>query len=144
MMLEDIERLIFDNPDLSDIGEGQSEEDVAAAAKKLGVTFPESFRLYLLKWGRLSFGPNEYQGLGSSVYNVVLTTERIRRVRGLPSELVVVVDHEGDEYVCLETRAMKEGECPVVIWDSPTQTISRPRSENFAKFLEADIRDFLS
>lgn len=142
-MLNAIRKLLLEHGDLADTGQPQSDAEIDAAAKVLGVTFPESFKAYLRAWGRISFGPIEFQGLGTTVHNVVATTEGVRRDRGLPKHFVVVCDHEGDEYVCLDTSAMDQGECPVLIWDSPAQIVSRPRATNFEKFLESDIQDFL-
>lgn len=143
-MLDTAKRLLLEHPNLADVGVPQSEAEIDVAAKSLGVTFPDSFRAYLRIWGRVSFGPNQYHGLGTNTLNVVTTTERVRRERGLPKHFVVVCDHEGDEYVCLNTSVMSAGECPVVIWDSPSRLVSRPRAPNFEMFLESDILDFLA
>lgn len=142
MTLDSIANLIDDYSDYADMGWPQTEESVREAEVRLGVQFPQSYREYLIRWGQLSFGPNEYLGLGSILNNVVVTTERIRRSRGLPLHLVVVCDHDGDEYVCMDTSSKQEDECPVVIWDSPTQAVSRTRANGFGEFLESDIRGF--
>lgn len=142
-MLDVVRELLLEHADLADVGLPQSDADIDAAAKSLRVSFPESFIAYLRAWGRISFGPIEFQGLGATTHNVVATTMRVRRDRGLPEHLIVVCDHEGDEYVCLDTSAMRKGECPVVIWDSPARVISRPRAPSFESFLESDIQDFL-
>lgn len=142
-MLNSIQNILRENVDLSDVGFPQKEEDVLRAEEELGVKFPFSYREYLKKWGWLSFGPNEYQGLGNSVNNVVQTTHRVRKARGLPAYFIVVCDHDGDEYVCLDTSRFNKEECPVIIWDSPTQSISRSRAKDFAEFLVSDLTDFL-
>jgi hypothetical protein len=141
--LEEVKRILSDNPELSDVGQSQTEEAIALAEKALAVKFPASFREYLKTWGWLSFGPTEYMGLGTTIRSVVAVTERLRRDHSLPANFVVVSSHEGDEYVCLDTSMLKDGECPVVIWDSPTKSVSRPRAPTFGKFLESDLLDFV-
>lgn len=142
-MNEEVEVLLREHPDLADFGDPQSPNVIADAERVLGVSFPISFKEYLEKWGWISFGPNEYLGLGVKVQSVIATTQRVRETRGLPTCLVVVCEHDGDEYVCLDTQAIKGGECPVVVWDSPSREISRARSESFEEFLTTDIRAFL-
>lgn len=142
-MNQAIAALLSGHPDLADSGKPQPSYVIAEAERALGVAFPVSFKDYLATWGWISFGPNQYMGLGTKIQSVVETTRYVRQARGLPPHLVVVCDHEGDEYVCLDTQLMKDGECPVVIWDSPTGQISRPRSESFNEFLISDMQAFL-
>jgi hypothetical protein len=142
-MNEYAEVLLRDHPDLADSGDPQPSYVIAEAERALGVVFPASFKDYLAKWGWISFGPNEYLGLGTKVQSVVATTRRVRESRELPQYMVVVRDHEGDEYVCLDTQAMKDGECPVVVWDSPAKRVSRTRSKTFNEFLTSDMQGFL-
>lgn len=141
--LAEVKRIIRDNPDLADVGSAQVDGAIESAERALGVRFPESFREYLGTWGWLSFGPAEYMGLGTTIRNVVAVTLRVRRDRSLPENFVVVASHEGDEYVCLDTSLLKDGECPVVIWDSPTRGVSRPRASTFGEFLQSDMLDFV-
>jgi len=61
----------------------------------------------------------------------------------LPAGFVVVASHEGDEYVCLGSAQLRNGECPVVVWDVPSRSVSRVRALTFGDFLESDLRDFL-
>jgi hypothetical protein len=142
-MNQTIEALLRDHSDLADTGKPQPSYVIAEAERALAVDFPTSFKEYLAKWGWISFGPNQYMGLGTKIQSVVETTRYVRQALGLPVHFLVVCDHEGDEYVCLDTQAMKDGECRVVIWDSPTRQVSRPRSENFYEFLISDMRAFI-
>jgi antitoxin YobK len=142
-MSNSIDNLLLNNPTLADVGAPCSDQDIDNAIKVLALELPASFRYYLKKWGWISFGPNVYFGLGSTTQDFVTITLRIRKIRDLPIHLVVVCDHEGDEYICLDTSRMKDGECPVVVWDSPSQIVSRSRANNFIEFLESDIKEFL-
>ena len=81
-------------------------------------------------------------GLGATIDNVVGVTIRARAA-GLPGSLVVVSDHDGDEWVCLNTSDMRNGECSVVVWDVAARKVSRPRADGFESFLESDVAAFL-
>lgn len=96
-MDEDVEVLLRGHPDLADSGKPQASHVIAEAERALGVTFPSSFKEDLAKWGWISFGSNEYLGLGTHDQSVVETTRRVRQVRGLPAHLAVACDHEGTE-----------------------------------------------
>jgi antitoxin YobK len=142
-MFEEVERILRENGELADVGLPQGEEAIAAAERALAVLLPASYREYLRRWGWMYFGPTGYLGLGTDVGDVVKLTLNARRDLGLPRALVVVSDHDGDEYVCLDTATMEDHECPVVVWDAAARMFSRPRAKNFETFLESDLRAFL-
>jgi hypothetical protein len=142
-MFEHVQRLIGQYPALVDVGFPQSSNAIDAAEQQLGTQFPVSFREYLCRWGTLSFGPNEYFGLGSKINDVVSKTERIRDAHGLPQGFVVLCDHDGDEYVCLDTSAMRDCECRVVVWNPTARSIDRPRAATFEAFLQDDMEAFV-
>ncbi|RYF29259.1 MAG: SMI1/KNR4 family protein [Comamonadaceae bacterium] len=143
MVSKTIEDLLRSHPDLADYGTAQSAETIRAAESTLGVAFPNSFKNYLAHWGQISFGPSEYFGLGSKVNGVVERTLDARETGRLPQTLIVVCDHEGDEYVCLNTALIENGECPVIIWDVPSRSISRSRAPTFDEYLITDMEAFL-
>lgn len=142
-MLDEVERILRENEGLTDTGERQTDAAVAGAEHDLGVKFPKSFREYLARWGWVSFGPNEYFGLGASVSDVVRRTMQARDRADLPNFLIVVCDHDGDEFVCIDTNQCSGEDCKLVIWDVPTKAISRVRAQGFESFLVSDLRDFL-
>lgn len=142
-VISKVERILAEHPGLADSGVAQSAEAIKAAELLLNTRFPTSFKDYLSRWGHISFGPNEYFGLGGASFGVVEKTMFARDRSDLPPMLVVVADHEGDEHVCLKTDESKDGECPVVIWDVPSRSISRPRAHSFSAFLTSDIQAFL-
>lgn len=138
-----VERILVEHPELADCGATQSAELIEAAERSLGTRFPASFKDYLSRWGHISFGPNEYFGLGGASFGVVERTMFAREHNGIPPMLVAVCDHDGDEFVCLKTDGLKDGECPVVIWDVPSRTISRTRADSFGAFLASDMQAFI-
>ena len=142
-MLDKVESILKENADFTKIGHPQDDDAICAAADSLGVVFPNSFKYYLSRFGWISFGPNEYYGIDRSYNNVAKSTKMLRSKGGFPTGFVVVADHDGDEYVCLDTSAMTDGECPVVIWDPVYKEVSRPRAKDFETFLETDMEAFL-
>ena len=141
-MFERLENLIRDFPELADVGVAQGADEIARAEKALGVVFPSSFKEYLARYGTVAFGPTQYFGLGSTVADVVANTEWVRNQIGLPPELLVVCDHDGDEYVCLDTSKAGGGDCPVVIWEPTTKSVSRVRASTFEDFITSDTEAF--
>lgn len=143
MMFESVEKLIRQYSGLADAGSAQSPAAIAEAERALGTRFPASFREYLLRWGTLSLGPAEYFGLGSEINDVVSKTKRLRATHSLPDQFVVLSDHDGDEYVCLDTSSMVDEECAVVIWEPARKSIDRRRALTFEDFLTTDIQAFV-
>lgn len=142
-MFADVERLLQEWPELADVGSGQTSNAIAGAERELAASFPTSFKQYLMRWGTLSFGPTEYFGLGSQINDVVSRTKRVREAHGLPPQFVVLSDHDGDEYVCLDTSTMVNEECAVVIWEPSSRSIDRQRASTFEKFLSSDMEAFV-
>jgi antitoxin YobK len=96
-------------------------EEVWVAESRLGVTFPDSYREFLMKYGAGSFGGEPIYGLGvpdTDLPNVVWATEAIRTADDFfPEDLVVIQDSGEGDLLCLATSRMNESnECPVVQW----------------------------
>ena len=142
-MFDDVIRILKDNIDFADIGQPQTNASILQAEEELGVTFPRSYCDYLRIWGWISFGPNEYFGLGSEINDVVDRTKRARKSVKLDDNLIMVCDQDGDEYVCIDTDVGSGKDSRVIIWDVSNKIISRIRSSNFEEFLRSDLQDFL-
>lgn len=133
------------------IAGGQSDEMIAAAEDRLGVTFPASFRAYLSQWGNLSFNGYEYYGLTpnadfdhSGIPNCVWFTLRKREQIGLPASLVIFRNENDEEYFCLDTSQTRgDNECPVVIWDNMVGEIAQTLNASFSEFLQAELTEWL-
>lgn len=141
----DIDDLLTEYEDMADVGHPQSATKIEEAESRLGVRFPETYKEFLKKWGTISFGPKEYLGIGSGTsQDAVEFTLKKRKAVGLPDNLVIVCDNEGDEYICLDTSNLNDqGECPVIGWDVPTSQPSRKKSDRFDEYLLQDIKDFI-
>ena len=73
-------------------GTGVSDEVIASAEQKLGVTFSSQYKAYLKECGVLSFASHEITGLGIRGYlNVVEATEAERKLGGaFPSDCILI------------------------------------------------------
>jgi hypothetical protein len=113
--------IIDANLDLAEFAGPVPSEEVWVAERQLGVTFPDSYREFLQKYGSGSFGGEPVYGLGvpdTDLPNVVWATEAIRTADDFfPSDLVVIQDTGQGDLLCLATARMNDtNECPVVQW----------------------------
>jgi len=113
--------IIDSNLDLAEFAVGIPFEEVWVAENQLGVTFPDSYREFLQRYGAGSFGGQIIYGLGvppDSLPNVVWATEALRASDDFfPADLVVIQDTGEGDLLCLATSRMNdENECPVVQW----------------------------
>lgn len=97
-------------------------EEVWVAEQQLGVTFPDSYKDFLQKYGAGSFGGQTVYGLGvpdSAEPSVVWATNLMRDADDFfPVDLVPIQGQSQDgDILCLATSRMDEdNECPVVQW----------------------------
>ncbi len=96
-------------------------EEVWVAEQELGVTFPDSYRDYLQRYGAGSFGGIVVFGLGvppNAEPNVVFATQLMRKADDFfPGDLVPIRDTGEGDILCLATsRLNDDNECPVVQW----------------------------
>lgn len=73
---------------------GCSQEDIQVAEQKLGLSFPEEYKNYLLKYGSVRFNGVELCGLNATGYlNVVEATEQEKSVNtSFPDKMFVIED----------------------------------------------------
>ncbi len=77
-------------------GTGVSDEVIASAEQRLGLTFPSQYKDYLKECGILSFASHEITGLGISGYlNVVEATEAERKLGGTFPENCILIENVG-------------------------------------------------
>ncbi len=110
-------------PHLADFVGGVPYEEVWVAEQKLGVTFPESYKDFLQKYGSGTFGGKVTFGLGvpeTDLPNVVYATLDMQAQDDwFPADLVVITDTGEGDILCLATTRQSEeyeNECPVVQW----------------------------
>jgi hypothetical protein len=113
--------IIDANPELADFVGPVPFEEVWVAEGQLEVTFPQSYREFLQRYGAGSFGGRSVYGLGvpdTGLPSVVYATQALRESDDFfPGDLVVVEDTGEGDLLCLATSRMnEENECPVVQW----------------------------
>ncbi|MER5546137.1 SMI1/KNR4 family protein [Streptomyces sp. NPDC002589] len=113
-------RLVRENPDESIFAGGCSESDIAQAERRLGVTFPESYRYFLRELGDCDVAGEEIYGIvvrDGRMLGVVTETLDLRESTGMPSHLVAFRPDGMGGYFTLDTSEMSaEGEAPVYVW----------------------------
>ncbi len=93
--------------------------DIAAAEMVLGLTFPQSYRIFLTELGGAHW-PDYIYGTGWKDWREMHVDSATLRERScepnLPLHLIAISpDGLGNSY-CLDTSQWPGSECPVVIW----------------------------
>jgi cell wall assembly regulator SMI1 len=132
----------------SSFKKGASDRQIAAAEKRLGVTFPPSYRHFLRQFNggefrfarmfRISTGGAGFFDLDAVMALLVKHFPAFRK-----GELLAFGDdYSGDHYCFDLTRPNRAGECPVVIWDRLMggDTGPEPQARSFQEFLAKGLR----
>lgn len=144
MSLEDFinaVKIIEENKSKAFFAGNRSESLIKEAEKALGITFPETYRQFLLKYGAGNFGGSEIYGIidenfiNSSIPDGIWFTLIERKKICLPQNLVVIYSTGDGDLVCLDTG--KNRESPVIIFQ-PGVPLELQRgeviSEDFGRF----------
>lgn len=111
---------------------GVSDEKVRETEQKLQVLLPESYKWFLKNYGSggsFGIGIIGYDFVGPSV---VTATKSHQKYYGLIDGIVVI--EKIDEFAyCLDTNKMKNGECPVIMWDNQ-EGYGRKLADNFVDY----------
>lgn len=115
-----------------------SEEQIANAESALGMTFSKEYRKYLKSFGVISYGANEFYGLGvkdTSHLNIVNAVNDFRQIRRFPLSLIPITEI-GDGHYYMYDNASET----VVVVSLPDIGIKKVES-NLEKFLSKVILD---
>ena len=131
---------------MTDNPPGASEESILAAEAALGVKFPSDFRRYLAKWGNLGWFGQEFCGIvddnaASGWPGVVIATQDVRENGALPENYVVIVNEDGDEYICVDVN---QPEGAIVTWDFFAQELIDDCYYQPSSFVDYLINEFVS
>ena len=140
---DDLSKMIGQYPKIAHCLGGVDEARITAAEDVLGVRFPDSYREFLRRFGRLNFGGSEFYGLEQHLLDVhqsscVKNTLWERKMGDFPYSLVVIYNTgwEGEVF-CLDTSQMSEdNECPVVNWIGGMEESHQPREVIAHTFLD--------
>lgn len=113
-------------------GTGATTDEINTAESRLRVKFPQSYRVFLAKYGYAQFEGEEVFGLGKDSpehLNLLIQTdeERQRTFPKLDSDMLPIMQDGSGNLVCLDTSQFYDDECPVIFWDiyvAPSERIS--------------------
>jgi hypothetical protein len=127
------------------------EAAISAAEEALGVTFPPSYRTFLLTFGGIAIPPHlgivhDFVGVAQDAtepgqdddHDVVRKTLTARVERRLADHLVVVgMGAQYQEWFCLDvSRENAAGEYPVVMFDARDNALDQQFYEDFGQMLQ--------
>ena len=140
---EKAKAIIEANSDNADFVGPRSEALVRAAEAALGVTFPPTYRRFVLEYGAGNFGSAEFYGVihnnfpKSSVPDGIWHTLTDRQGAGLPHELIVVGDTGSGELYCLDLS--REG-AVVIVDPGADASVREPAAPDFGTFFLEQVR----
>ena len=148
---ERVEKILREHASEDLIGEGVDETAIHLCEEKLGAKLPESYKLFLLRFGYIEW-IDDLSGLVSGcppgeADDIVNRVTEIRQhmYPNPPSFLIPFHgDGFGNEY-CLDTREMNDGEYPVVFWNHEQGEDQTPKRvyDTFMDWLEDEVNDQL-
>jgi len=106
MSLQRVRDMIEQMPEAADFVGGVSEEHVAAAEERLGLTFPKEYREFVRQYGCGNYGYVEIFGLGvaaTGLPNVEWIAAKLRSGAQLPAHLLPVEQLGDGAYACITT-----------------------------------------
>ncbi len=138
---ERMRQLIVGNRELR-LGGPAEPELVQGAEQILGVSLSPSYREFLLDFGELRGPSLRFLGLGPKTDldhptpdDFVGATLAGRSGSGLSLGYVACAVEQDGRLACIDTNTAKDGEGPVVVWDSATRALSRVAATSFAEYL---------
>ena len=145
--ITDVEEFVEDNPEICDTGHPSSPDLIHEAENFLGLKFPKDYQDFLSRWGTLAIGPLEFYGItgrdfeSSSVPNAIWFTKKKRDGMGLPNQLIILCDNNGDEYYCLDTSDPSMSR--VVVWDAISRRIASVKADSLFDFILNEASDII-
>jgi hypothetical protein len=133
MNKEELTNFINEHKESDDFTGGVDESQTNVVQNELGVELPESYKWFLTTYGYGRFFGVDIIGYGFTGPAVVDATKGHHKYYDLIDGLVVIEDIDEFAY-CLDTNKMKDGECPVIMWDNQ-EGYGRTLADNFLDYL---------
>ncbi|MGE7767277.1 SMI1/KNR4 family protein [Peribacillus sp. NPDC096540] len=111
---------------------GVSEDKVKETEQKLQFSLPESYKWFLRNYGSGGIFGVDIIGYDLVGPSVVDATKGHQKYYDLIDGLVVIEDIDEFAY-CLDTNKMKNGECPIIMWDNQ-EGYGRKLADNFLDY----------
>ncbi len=115
--------IISENLELSDFQGPKNMELVIEAENKLGLSFPVTYRQFLLNFGAGGFGSEMILGIIDTEFDyferpdAIGYTLLLRGKKKIPNNYVVIHEVGDGELFCLDTSQISNGECAVVAFE---------------------------
>jgi cell wall assembly regulator SMI1 len=128
-----------------------SEEAVASAEERLGISFPPSYRAFLRRFGQLALPAqlavvHDFLGLlpaAGDGDDVVSRTLAARESNSLSPGLVVVgIGAQANEWFCLDAARATGDELPVVLFDARDNQLDQVFYDDFESMVR-EVLEFL-
>ncbi|TCW44487.1 SUKH superfamily protein [Bacillus thuringiensis] len=115
---------------------GVNQDIVQQAAQILNISFPYSYRWFLNQYGSGGIDGMDIHGCEGTAADssVVYHTKLYREKYDLPLQYIILEDIDGT-VTCLDTSQMKDGECPVLLWNRFSKEVYAITHENFSEYL---------
>lgn len=129
-----------------------SEEMISRYEEKLGIIFPESYKIFLKEYGTLSFNGESFYGiskkglLAESVPDVVFATLEERKLGCIDNQMIYVKASGYGPLFSIDTSIMGNNNEPVVVETQLSFMEDRSKiiiADNFGEFLFNEIRNSL-
>jgi hypothetical protein len=139
----ELSNLIKNYPEKAEVGVPATDEVIRTAQDFLQISFPDSYTKFLKNWGTLSVGPFEFYGIAGTEFehgripNGVWFTFAKRKQLGLPKELIVLIDNDGDQYHCVEIPSGR-----IVVWDVSQKRTTGQKAEDVFNFILNEGREW--
>lgn len=128
---------------------GCSDKDLKEFENALGVAFPESYKLFLKKFGALSFGGDTYYGITKSGLNadedpcVYFATKTARGQGDADSGMIVIKSSGYGPIYSIDTKKLGSSGEPVVVETELSfkrDKLKKLAYDNFEEFLSVNVR----
>ncbi|MDO8156494.1 SMI1/KNR4 family protein [Bacillus toyonensis] len=119
-----------------------NEDTIQQAAQMLNLTFPNSYLWFLKQYGSGGLDGMDINGCETTAADssVVYHTKLYRETYNLPEQYIVLNDIDGT-VTCLDTKQMKDGECPVVFCSRFSKELYAITYENFGDYLLDSLQE---
>jgi len=120
---------------------GKADEDTITRIESgLGVSLPDSFKWFLREYGFLMLPAYIIYGSGNNADPACQKLTLALRASGLPAPFVVIENDNDGRIICLDTSRLKDGECPVVGWETQGGKV-KDLFPGFYQLLESKLAD---
>lgn len=149
MSKQDLEKafeIIDDTTNGAFIVGGKSKQTIKESEKQIETSFPDSFKIFIEKYGLVLIFGCEFSGIGKNeaLESWARDTLFIRKMYNSPLYYIIISSTGDGAYYALDTSRMNaDNECPVVLLDDAHGQKPVDVAEDFGKFLLDQLEEAL-